>query len=55
MNTEALLYFVAAGLFAAAAGIGVGSNRTIDLGSVLLLAAAVAFAWLGARKRGPQS
>ena len=51
MNKEALLYFVAAGLFAVAAGITVGSGRTIDLSAVLLLAAAIAFAWLGARKR----
>ncbi len=55
MNKEALLYFIAAGLFAAAAGISVGSSSTLTLSSVLLLAAAVAFAWLGAKKRGPQS
>ncbi len=55
MNKEALLYFVAAGLFAAAAGINVGSNRTIDLASVLLLVAAVIFAWLGAKKRAARS
>ncbi len=55
MNKEALLYFIAAGLFAAAAGMSVGSSRTINLTAVLLLVAAVAFAWLGAKKRGPQS
>jgi hypothetical protein len=55
MNKEALLYFIAAGLFAAAAGISVGSNREIDLGSVLMLVTAVVFAWLGARKRSAQS
>ena len=51
MSKEAILYFVAAGLFALAAGINVGSNREIDLGSVLMLVTAVIFAWLGARKR----
>ena len=50
-NRESLLYFLAAGLFAAAAGINVGSNREIDLSSVLMLVTAVIFAWLGARKR----
>ena len=51
MNKEALLYFIAAALFTVAAGISVGSNGTFDVGSVLLLVAAVAFAWLGAQKR----
>jgi hypothetical protein len=55
MNKEALLYFIAAGLFAAAAGINVGSNRTVDLSAVLLLVAAVIFAWLGAKRRSAKS
>ena len=55
MNREALLYFIAAGLFAVAAGITVGAGRTIDASAVLLLAAGIVFAWLGARKRSQGS
>ena len=52
VTRDSLLYFIAAGLFALAAGINVGSNRTIDLVAVLMLATAVILAWLGIRKRG---
>ena len=51
MSKEAILYFLAAGLFALAAGINVGKSREIDLSSVLMLVTAIIFAWLGARKR----
>ena len=57
MNKEALLYFIvagsfaaAAGLFAATAGINSGPDRETGLASLSMLGAAVICAWLGARK-----
>jgi hypothetical protein len=46
-NRESLLYFIAAGLFALAAAISIYDGRSLDLGSVLELVAAAAFAWMG--------
>ena len=50
MQRESLVYLVAAGLFAAAAGITVGRDGNFGLGAGLLIAAALAMAWLAARK-----
>ena len=47
---EKTTYFVAAGLMALTAGLLVGSARSIGFGAVLMLIAAVVFAWLAVRK-----
>jgi hypothetical protein len=51
MQKESLIYLVAAGLFAAAAGINVGMGNGFDLAAILLLVAAIAFAALAMRKK----
>ena len=51
MKNESLLYLVAAGLFAAAAGIGFGMDGSFGIGEILLLVTAVAMAALAARSK----
>jgi hypothetical protein len=51
MQRESVIYLVAAGLFAAAAGVNVGMGNGFDLAAVLLLGAAIAFAALAMRKK----
>jgi len=50
MNREALLYFIAAALFAAAGSIDLVQGEALDLGSGLSLLAAALFAIVGVRK-----
>ena len=51
MQRESLIYLVAAGLFAAAAGVNVGMGNSFDLTAILLLVVAITFAALAMRKR----
>jgi len=43
------LYFIAAALFALAAGIGIAGDEEVRLGTALQLVAAALFVWVGLR------
>lgn len=49
--TERIAYFVAAGLFALAAGVQVASGRGLGLAGLFLLVPALLFIWLAIGER----
>ena len=51
MKRQSILYFIAAGLFAIAAGISISRTGDFSLGVILQLLAAAAFAFVGIRTR----
>lgn len=48
---ERVAYILAAGLFALAAGVQVGSGGGLGVAAVLMLIPAVLLAWLGVRQK----
>ena len=51
MKNERLLYLIAAGLFAAAAGIGVGMDGSLGVGEILLLITAAVMVAMAVRTK----